>query len=200
MVRGKRNPSPPFRGEREGPAPQAWEGEEGASAAQASGIPHLTPTLSARGGGEGVLFTIGYEKTRLADVIAILKEARVATVIDVRDRPISRRPGFSKRQLAAALEEAGIAYVGMKALGTPPEGREANHRRDWGRFWAIVEEKLATGEAQLALEQTAGIAQAAPSCLLCYEADWRICHRRRVAEMLAARHDFKVHHLAVPVE
>jgi len=45
-------PSPPFRGEREGPAPKAWEGEVGAG--ERSGIPHLTPALSAPGGGEGV--------------------------------------------------------------------------------------------------------------------------------------------------
>ena len=62
------------------------------------------------------LYTIGYEKARLDDVVAALKGAGVATLIDVRDRPISRRPGFSKRQLAAALEEAGIGYVGLRAL------------------------------------------------------------------------------------
>jgi len=54
------------------------------------------------------LFTIGYEKARLVDVVAALQEAAVRTLIDVRDRPISRRPGFSKRQLAAGLDEAGI--------------------------------------------------------------------------------------------
>src|SRR6266849_4696493 len=37
-------PSPPFRGEREGPTPEAWEGEVGVG--ERSGIPHLTPTLS----------------------------------------------------------------------------------------------------------------------------------------------------------
>lgn len=146
------------------------------------------------------LFTIGYERTRLPDVVATLKQAGIATLIDVRDRPISRRPGFSKRQLAATLEEAGIRYVGLKALGTPPEGREANRRRDWDRFWSIVEEKLARPEAELALAEAAEIAGAAPSCLLCYEADWQHCHRRRVAEILWARHGFPVHHLAVPAE
>ncbi len=45
-------PSPPLRGEREGPAPKAWEGEVGLG--RRSGIPHLTPTLSAPEGGEGV--------------------------------------------------------------------------------------------------------------------------------------------------
>jgi hypothetical protein len=57
-----RNPSPPFRGEREGPTPHgsaqsaargqapAWEGEVGG---HPPGIPHLTPALSAPRGGEG---------------------------------------------------------------------------------------------------------------------------------------------------
>src|SRR5215475_8249516 len=115
------------------------------------------------------LYTIGYEKARQRDVLATLTEAGVATLIDVRDRPISRRPGFSKRQLAAALEDAGMRYVHLKALGTPPEGRLANRRREWDRFWHIVEEKLARPEAELDLRQAADIANAAPSCLLCYE-------------------------------
>src|SRR5579863_5099214 len=119
-----------------------------------------------------VLWTIGYEKASQADVIATLVGAGVATLIDVRDRPLSRRAGFSKRQLQAALEERGIRYVHLKALGTPPEGREANRRRDWERFWAIVEEKLASPEAEFELRQAATLAAAAPSCLLCYEADW----------------------------
>ena len=145
------------------------------------------------------LFTIGYEKARLADVIAALAAAGVATLLDVRDRPISRRPGFSKRQLAAAVEEAGMEYVHLAALGTPPAGREAGRRREWGRFWGIVEEKLATGEAALDLERAARFARTAPSCLLCYEADWQICHRRRVAEILARRHRFTLAHLAPAV-
>jgi uncharacterized protein (DUF488 family) len=142
-----------------------------------------------------LLFTIGYEKARLADVVAALKEAGVATLIDVRDRPQSRRPGFSKRQLEAGLEEAGIRYVGLKALGTPPEGREANRKRQWELFWRIVDDKLATAEAEHAMAEAGAIAAAAPSCLLCYEGDHHICHRSRVADMLAARHGFIVHHL-----
>jgi uncharacterized protein (DUF488 family) len=144
-----------------------------------------------------LLYTIGYEKALLKDVVATLAAARVATLIDVRDRPISRRPGFSKRQLAAAVEEAEMRYVHLQALGTPPEGRLAGKRREWDRFWSIVEEKLARPEAELALLEAAEIAEAAPSCLLCYEADWQICHRRRVAEILAQRHGFGVSHLRV---
>jgi hypothetical protein len=49
-------PSPPFRGEREGPSARRWEGEVGLIGKR-SGIPHFTPTLSAphgtKAGGEG---------------------------------------------------------------------------------------------------------------------------------------------------
>jgi uncharacterized protein (DUF488 family) len=145
----------------------------------------------------GTLHTIGYEKTRQQDLLATLEAAGVAVLLDVRDRPISRRPGFSTRQLAAAIEEAGMRYVHLAALGTPPEGRLAGRRRDWNRFWPIVEEKLARPEAELDLRRAGDIALAAPSCLLCYEADWRVCHRRRIAEILAERHGFAVSHLAV---
>ncbi len=143
------------------------------------------------------LFTIGYEKARLADFLATLAGAGITTLIDVRDRPISRRPGFSKRQLEAAIEEAGMRYLSLRALGTPPEGREAARRRDWDGFWRIVETRLAGPEAELALHEAASTAAQSASCLLCYEADWRCCHRRRVAELLAARHGFAVNHLAV---
>ncbi|HKS89506.1 MAG TPA: DUF488 domain-containing protein [Stellaceae bacterium] len=148
-------------------------------------------------GGICTLCTIGYEKARLADVVAALTGAGVATLIDVRDRPISRRPGFSKRQLAAAAEMAGIRYLHLQALGTPPEGRLAARRRDWPVFWKIVEDRLAGAEAELALHEAAAVARESPSCLLCYEADWRSCHRRRIAEMLAERSGFALRHLTV---
>ena len=141
------------------------------------------------------LFTIGYEKARLADVVAALEAAGVARLIDVRDRPQSRRPGFSKNQLAAGLEAAGIRYVGMRALGTPPEGREANHKRQWDSFWRIVDAKLATPEAEHALHEIAAIAADSPTCLLCYCGDAENCHRGRITDILAARFGFTIHHL-----
>jgi len=143
------------------------------------------------------LYLIGYEKANLADFLATLATAGVATVVDVRDLPLSRRAGFSKRQLQAGIESAGMRYAHLRALGTPPEGREANKRREWKRFWRIVEDKLGTAEAEHALQELAKFAAAAPTCLLCYEADWHICHRRRVGEILGERHGFAIRPLSV---
>ncbi len=143
------------------------------------------------------LYLIGYEKAGLAEFLATLGAAGVATVVDVRDLPLSRRAGFSKRQLQAGVEAAGMRYLHLRALGTPPEGRAANKRRQWQRFWTIVDDKLATAEAEHALQELAALAAAAPTCLVCYEADWRICHRRRVGEILGARHGFALHPLSV---
>lgn len=148
-------------------------------------------------GKTNVLYTIGYEKALLSEVVGSLLDAGVVSLLDVRDRPISRRPGFSKRQLAAAVEAAGIGYRHLAALGTPPEGRLAGRRGDMERFWTIVEEKLQRPEAEPDLLHAADIAARAPACLLCYEADWRRCHRRRIAEILASRHGFPLRHLVV---
>jgi uncharacterized protein (DUF488 family) len=71
------------------------------------------------------IFTIGYEGAAMDEFLAALKNAGVERLIDVRALPLSRRPGFSKSPLRSTLEEAGIEYVHLKALGTPAEGRSA---------------------------------------------------------------------------
>jgi uncharacterized protein (DUF488 family) len=131
------------------------------------------------------LWTIGYERAALGEVIATLQAARIALVIDVRELPNSRRAGFSKRQLEAGLDEAGIAYRHLKPLGTPKAGRDASRRGDKATMRAIFEAKLATPESQLALAEAAALARAQRAYLLCLEHDWRGCHRAILCEALA---------------
>src|ERR1700746_407428 len=71
------------------------------------------------------VFTIGYEQTPSKAVLDELEQAGVKLLVDVRAVTSSRRPGFSKNQLAAGLDERGIAYVHLAGLGTPKEGRLA---------------------------------------------------------------------------
>src|SRR5471030_325172 len=99
------------------------------------------------------LFTIGYEKAKPDAVLSELKRARVDLLVDTRAVAASRRPGFSKRQLAAALDEAGIAYIHLQKLGTPAQGRQAAHRGDYETTWRIYAEHLKTPDAKAAMKE-----------------------------------------------
>ena len=123
------------------------------------------------------IFTIGYEQATQAELISALTAAGVTRVIDVRAVPLSRRPGFSKNVLARGLAEHGIDYINLKALGTPPEGREAARK---GR--QDVLERVYAGQLELpeAIAQTAqllALVKEKPSALLCFERDPGACHR-----------------------
>lgn len=130
------------------------------------------------------VWTIGYEKVGQGDLVATLKAAKIKTLVDVREVANSRRAGFAKKSLSAALDEAGIAYVHMKALGTPKAGREAARRGDAKTMRRIFEARLVEPESQMALAETAELAGKGRICLLCLEHDWRVCHRAIVAQHL----------------
>jgi uncharacterized protein (DUF488 family) len=132
------------------------------------------------------IFTIGYEGTTVGEFIGVLEKAGVERVIDVRALPLSRRPGFSKSPLRAALEEAGIEYVHLKALGTPAEGRTAARA---GRHADL--ERIYRGQLELpdAIAQSAimlEMAREKPSALLCMEREPAHCHRTLLLDAVAS--------------
>jgi uncharacterized protein (DUF488 family) len=126
------------------------------------------------------IFTIGYEKATQPDVISALRRAGVKCVADVRAVPLSRRPGFSKNILAAGLREADIAYVGLKALGTPPAGREAARKGDHALLAEIYAGQLELPEAIAQGAQLLDLVNDMPTALLCFERSPESCHRSLV--------------------
>ena len=141
------------------------------------------------------VWTIGYERTGVRDLVTTLKEAKIKRVLDVRELPNSRRAGFSKNMLAASLEKGGIAYQHMKALGTPKAGRDAAKRGDTKTMHKIFEAKMQSLESQMALAEAAKAAGKERTALLCLEHDWKVCHRAIVAKHLEG-FGFKAQHLA----
>jgi uncharacterized protein (DUF488 family) len=123
------------------------------------------------------IYTIGYEAATVAEVIAALERAGVERLIDVRQLPLSRRPGFSKSGLAAALAEHGIDYVHLKALGTPKPGRDAAKKGDRATLEAVYAGQLELPEAQAQAAQMRALAAEKVSALLCFERDPHVCHR-----------------------
>lgn len=94
------------------------------------------------------LFTIGYEQTPARAVLDELESAGVKLLVDVRAVAASRRPGFSKNQLAAGLNERGIAYLHLRGLGTPKSGREAARNGNFGALHKIYAAHLKTAQAK----------------------------------------------------
>jgi len=139
------------------------------------------------------LSTIGYEGASVEGFIATLKAADTTLLLDVRELPISRKPGFAKAALRDALADAGIAYRHERALGSP---KDVRHRLredgDVARYWKDFHAHLATQHAlldELAATLTGRVT------LLCYERDPNECHRSAVAAALAQRVGIDVTHL-----
>ena len=123
------------------------------------------------------IFTIGYEGTTIGEFIAALHKARVRRLVDVRALALSRRPGFSKTALRGALEEAGIEYVHLKALGTPAEGRAAARAHRDEDLRRIYAGQLELPEAIAQSAQMLALALEEPTALLCMEREPAHCHR-----------------------
>ncbi len=141
------------------------------------------------------LQTIGYEGCTIDAVLDTLRAAGTQLLIDVRAVAQSRKPGFSKRQLAAALDEAGIGYVHLQGLGTPKPGRDAVRAGHPERMVPIFMEHMTSDRAQADLAQAKGLVTERVCCLLCFERDHRTCHRALVAEAIRAETDQDVCHL-----
>lgn len=140
------------------------------------------------------VFTIGYERRGLDAFVADLHAHRVQVLADVREAPISRKPGFSKSALASAVQQAGIAYLHIRALGCPKPVRDAYKKDgDWAAYTRAFMAHL--HQQPLAVEELAALSAARPVALLCYEADFTRCHRTYVARAVAARTGTTVRHI-----
>ena len=131
------------------------------------------------------IFTIGYEATTVGEFVTALQNVGVRRVIDVRALPLSRRPGFSKTALRGALEESGIEYVHLKALGTPADGRAAARAGRHADLERIYAGQLELAEAIAQSAQMLALAEEEPSALLCMEREPGHCHRTLLLDAVA---------------
>jgi uncharacterized protein (DUF488 family) len=142
------------------------------------------------------VFTIGHGAHTLEDVAHALRDAGVAELADVRRYPGSRRhPQFGRDALAEGLAAEGIGYRHWPALG----GRRTQPRDD-RRFAALTNDQFAAYAAHMTgeewreafgalRERAAGV----PLAIMCAETPPFRCHRRMVADALAACGDDVLH-------
>lgn len=125
-------------------------------------------------------FTIGYQAHSVESLIDCLNSNRIQLLVDVRQNPSSRKPGFSKRRLQNAITQAGIEYVHEANLGTPPKIRSMY------RSGADITDTLAEYDKHISLnsgplESLATLVKSRRVCLLCLETDHNMCHRSIIA-------------------
>ena len=147
-----------------------------------------------------VVYTIGHSTRSGDEFIALLNEAGIAQIVDVRAFPASRRhPQFNKEALSASLPAAGIAYHHLPALGGRRHGRkDVTSRNGLWRVEAFrnYADYAETPPFRAAIDTLEQFARERPTAFMCAEAVWWQCHRRLIADYLLARGWTVVHLLA----
>lgn len=139
------------------------------------------------------VFTLGYEGLSIDAYLDILLSHDVKAIIDVRKNPISMKPGYSKKQFAAAAQTAGLTYIHIPDLGIPSRLRKdlTNDEAYRNLFTYYAAEILP--EHRDALEQVKTLSHDFERvALTCFEANPVCCHRHKIGEYLQNDPQFKV--------
>lgn len=141
------------------------------------------------------LITIGYEGAELRHFLSTLEALDVNTLLDIRELPISRRPGFAKTALREGLASVGIAYRHEPRLGSPKDVRhQLREDGDYKRFFKTFGKHL-DKQSELLEQLTSELSGTV--ALLCYERDHKTCHRLAVAEAMSELTGIKPKHHGV---
>ncbi|MEU0068056.1 DUF488 domain-containing protein [Streptomyces sp. NPDC006332] len=143
------------------------------------------------------LFTFGHSTAPPQDIIALLESAGVATVVDVRTAPGSRRdPALSRERLLQWMPEHGIAYRWEPALGgfrtPPPDSPDIVWRNASFRGYAA---HTRTPQFTAAMDELLRQATTTPTAVMCSEAVWWRCHRRLIADFAVLARRVPTRHL-----
>jgi len=133
------------------------------------------------------IFTIGHSDRSLAELLALLKDAGITCVVDVRAQPAStRHPHFNMESLRAALTETGIVYhwAGRHLGGLRTGQADSPHTAlPVGGLRAFADHMESEAFAR-AIAQLLGLARKAPTAILCAEHLPENCHRSLIADYL----------------
>lgn len=142
------------------------------------------------------IYTIGYEGIDINGFLSLLRRHKIDTVVDVRELPLSRKPGFSKKALGDRLNLSGMEYVHLPDLGCPKPIRD-RYRADgnWKRYKEGFLKHL--DKQEQALVELVSMTAGSNCALLCFEADYNYCHRAMVADAVKRLSGMRVSHIQV---
>jgi uncharacterized protein (DUF488 family) len=143
------------------------------------------------------LLTLGHGTASVEELLALLDQAGVAQLVDVRTAPGSRRHPHVRRQVMAGwLGEAGVAYRWEPELGgfRKPDPASVNHGLRHPAFRGYAD-YMRTPAFWTALDRLLAEAAAAPTAAMCSETLWWRCHRRLLADAAVLVRGAEVLHL-----
>ncbi|MFJ8188881.1 DUF488 family protein [Streptomyces sp. NPDC096094] len=143
------------------------------------------------------LYTIGFTKKSAERFFGLLREAGVATLVDVRLNNVSQLSGFAKRDdLRYFLGEiCGAQYTHRTELAPTKEMLDAYKKGDIG--WGAYEDRFLELMKMRKIDEIIQRESLENVVLLCSEDNAHHCHRRLVAEYLAQQWgDITIEHLA----
>jgi uncharacterized protein (DUF488 family) len=142
--------------------------------------------------------TIGHSTRSADELLAILGDAGIQLVADVRAFPSSRRhPQFNRGALAAWLASAGIGYRHFPGLGGRRVPVAGSVNGGWHeRGFQGYADYMSSDEFQRTLADLEAVASESPTAIMCAEALWWRCHRRLIADALVVR-GWRVEHLGL---
>ncbi len=129
------------------------------------------------------VLTIGYEGRDIEEFVDRLKQFHISRLIDVREIPLSRKPGFSKTLLRERLESENIEYVHVKALGSPSSIRnKLKTDLDYDYFFKAYNDHLS--QNMEVIEEVYRFLSDGTNCIMCFERFPEKCHRTAVADKI----------------
>lgn len=137
------------------------------------------------------VYTIGYEGRTPQEFLDILRRKRVKCLVDVRRRPFSRKDGFSWNKLGVLLAKCDIAYLNAIQLGMPDNLLDEYRK---GTPLSDILKKYREYLQTVEIRWLTVLCKKTTVAIMCYERDWRKCHRQVIAEMLK-RKGFNIEHL-----
>ncbi|MBZ6288423.1 DUF488 domain-containing protein [Streptomyces olivaceus] len=143
------------------------------------------------------LVTFGHGTAGRSELAALLRDAGVAAVVDVRTAPGSRRdPDLLRERLARWLPEERLGYRWERRLGgfrkPAPDSPDVVWRNASFRGYAA---HTRTPEFVAAMDELLAQAARERSAVMCGEAVWWRCHRRLIADFAVLARDTPMDHL-----
>jgi uncharacterized protein (DUF488 family) len=130
------------------------------------------------------VFTIGYAERTIKEFIERLKRNNITVLIDVREIPVSRKPGFSKSRLSEILRNNDINYIHVKDLGSPKHLRKKLQQNNDYKSFFFEYRTYIDSKTKIVEELYKDVVSQETSCLMCMERLPEYCHRKIVAEKI----------------